>query len=752
MAIGRSEPRVDAPAKVTGAALYPADLRAPGGDACLFAKVVFSGQPHARMRRMDVTAARAAPGVVAIFGAADVPVNAMGLCRQDRPVLVGPALGMVPRPGRPDPTVSRWEADHIALVVAETEAQACAAAERIETEWEPLPVIDSVERARRDDLLVHPEDPSHSNVYERVPLRKGPRPDWDAIHTVVEGTYVIPHQEHAYLQPEAALAYVDDQDRITVEVAGQWAHDDRAQIASALDLPIERVRVRYPAIGGAFGGREDVSVQIVMALAAWRLAEGGERRAIRTVWSREESILGHHKGHWMRIRTRWGADRTGDLRAVEATIELDSGAYNSTSDVLVRNTLTHICGPYDVPSVHADGLVIYTNNVPTGALRGFGAPQACFAAEMQMTRLAAALGVDPVALRRRNALRAGSMGVHQTAMPDPFAIDAVIDACAAAANVAEAGDRAPTRGGFRSLTAEPAALRTGRGFACGFKNVGYSFGNAETCAATLELHGGDTIGEVVVSCAAAEVGQGVHTVLRQLTAEATGVPFDRTVLVASDTATSGDSGSASASRLSFMTGHAIRAAADAALRAWRNGARPARGEGHYSAPPTTPLDPESGRCLPHVTYGTVAQSVDLTVDIETGVIEIARVVCAHDAGTVIHPAGVRGQIEGGIVQALGGAVFEELRLHDAQIVSPRLSAYLIPGIGDVPARIDVVAIDSPDPAGPFGARGVGEMPFVPLAAAIAAALHDATGVFFDELPFTPERVLARLRAHGVGTV
>jgi CO/xanthine dehydrogenase Mo-binding subunit len=752
VAIGTSEPLVDGPAKAAGTARFPADLGAPGD---LVAKVVFSGRPHARMLAMETREAAATPGVVAVLTARDVPMNEYGLVRRDQPVLVGAdgnGRSRVPA------DVSRWEADHIAVVVAETEGAACAAAERIAVTWEDLPLVGDVRAALRGATRVHPECDAPGNAYDHVKIRKGDlEAGWRAAEVVVAGAYELARQEHAFLQPEAALAYVDEEGRVTVEVAGQWAHGDRRQIAHALELPPERIRVRYPAIGGAFGGREDVSLQIVMALAAWRLSQRGERRRIRTTWSREESIRGHGKGHWMRIDARWGATRGGRLVAAEARLLLDSGAYNYTSDVLLQNAVTHVCGPYDIPHVHVDGSVVYTNNVPGAAFRGFGAPQACFAAEGQMNRLAEALGMDPVALRRANLLREGGVGITQTVVPAGVAADRVVEACAGAAARVPDGDASPEAPGaadsvptpFLSLAPERGAIRRGRGFACGFKNIGFSFGSSEGTEVGLELQGGSSVERVRVRFGGADVGQGSHTAMRQMVAEALGVPAALVEPLAVDTEGSEDAGSASASRLTVMGGAAVREAAREARLRWDAGERPARASARFAAPPTDPLDPETGKSAPHLSYGYVAQSVELAVDVETGHIRIGRVVCAVDVGRVINPRLARGQVEGAVAQAYGGAVLEELRVEDGRIRNPRLSEYLIPGIGDVPARVESVFVETPDPLGPWGARGLGEMPFVPLAAAIAAALHDATGVWFDALPLTPERVLSGLRARGV---
>jgi CO/xanthine dehydrogenase Mo-binding subunit len=740
MAIGRPEARVDAPGKVTGSARYPADLAQPGD---LVARVVFSDRPHARMLALDAREALATPGVVAVLTAEDVPHNAYGLVIRDQPVLVGADAGS----GAVAANVSRWEGDHIAVVIAESEAAARRAGERIRAAWDDLPVLGDVDTAKCAATLIHPECEAGSNAYSRLVITKGDlAAGWRAAEVTVAGTYLVPHQEHAFMQPEAARSYVDEEGRVTVEIAGQWAHEDRAQIAHALGLEPDRVRVRYPAIGGAFGGREDVSLQIVMALAAWRLAERGDHRPIRTQWSREESIRGHGKGHWTRIAARWGATRAGRITAVEASVDLDAGAYNYTSNVLLKNTLSFLGGAYDVPNARLEGSAIYTNNVPGAALRGFGAPQACFAAEGQMNKLAAALALDPVALRRSNALRAGECDITGAPLPEGLDVISVMDTCAEASARRDAS-RVPARepNGFTSLPPDPTVVRRGRGFACGIKNVGYSFGSPEGCEVALELDGRTNIERVQLRYGGAEVGQGTHTVVRQMVAEAVGVPVHAVELAATDTALAADAGSASASRLTVMAGQAVRLAAERARERWQAGDRPARGEARFTPPPTTPL----GAGASHIAFGPVAEAVEVGVDLETGDVRVDRVVCADDVGRAINPALARGQVEGGIVQALGGALLENLQLAEGRILNPRLSEYWIPAIGDAPEVMETILVENPDPIGPWGARGIGEMPFLPLAAAIAAALHDATGVWFDELPLTPERVCAKLRAHGV---
>lgn len=735
MTIGQSLYRIDAPGKVTGATQYPADLRP---EHPLVGKIMFSGKPHARMIAMDTTAAEAVPGVVAIFTAKDVPNNEYGLVIPDQPVLVG--LGST----KAHADVSRWEGDQVALIVAESEAAAMAAMAKIQIEWQELPILCDVRQAMKDELLLHPEH--GSNVLRHYRFRKGDMASGrDKADIIIEGTYHVPHQEHAYLQPEAGLGYIDDEGRVTVEVAGQWVHEDLWQIAHALGLPDDQVRVIYAAIGGAFGGREDSSVQIVLALAAWKLAQRAILRPIRIVWSREESIIGHHKRHQGVISAKWGATKTGELTFVEAELILDAGGYNCTSNKVLGNAHLTVCGPYRIPNAYVDSYTVYTNNVPGGAFRGFGAPQGCFVAESQMNKLAAALGMDPVELRLKNVLREGDESVTQTPLPAGVSLSQVIARCAEAAGwVAPKQAQPATLKSFQSLPPNPAAIRSGRGFACAFKNVGYSFGFPERSEATIELHGKGDIEQVILRQSGADVGQGGHTAFCQMASEAVGLPFEKVKLMPSDTATAGDSGSASASRLTWMAGNAIRGAAEAALMAWQNEDRPAVGHYRYVPPPTEAYDEESGRSNPNFSYGYVAEAVDLSVDIETGQILVHRVICADDVGKVINPMLVEGQIEGAIVQAHGYAVTENLQSKAGHILSNRFSTYLIPGILDIPEQVESVIVEEADPHGPWGARGMAEMPFIPYAPAVVAALYQATGVWFDQFPLTPARVLATL--------
>jgi CO/xanthine dehydrogenase Mo-binding subunit len=737
--VGQSIPRVDARAKVTGAAEYPGDLAMEG---MLYAKILFAGRPHARILSIDTSAAEAAPGVDAVFTARDVPVNEHGLQIPDQPVLCGPGSS------KPGADVVRFVGDQVAVVVAETERGAAQARNLIHVEYEDLPVLTDAREALKPGAPqlhpvrrlseIHPELRTEGNLISHHQIRKGDvEAAWARADVIVESEYRTPSQEHAYLQPEAGLAYIDSEDRVTVVVAGQWTSEDQHQIARALALPVDRVRVIYPAIGGAFGGREDMSVQVVLALAASKL-----RRPVKIVWSRDESILGHCKRHPFWVRCKWGATRTGKLVAAEIKIVADGGAYCYTTNKVLGNTTTTCAGPYEIPNVKVDVDGVYTNNPPSGAFRGFGAPQALFAAETQMNKLAHALAMDPVEFRLKNLLREGSMTAMGTPLPEGISLVEVTERCARAAGWQETGQvwRRPSSG------EQQAAVRKGIGIATSFKNAGFSFGYKDNCHAKIELRGRIEVEEASVFTGAAEVGQGTHTVICQMAADALGVPLERVRLIASDTGTSPvSSGSVSASRMTLMAGNAIRGAAEKALERWRSSERPAIGDYTYFSPQTTAFDTESGYGFPNFSYGYVAEAVEVEVDTETGELRVLRVICVDDVGKAINPQQVVGQIEGGVVQAIGWATCENFLTAGGRVLTPNFSTYLIPTIADMPDRLDAIIVEKPNAIGPWGVRGMGEMPFIALTPALIAAVHDATGVWFDDFPLTPERVLKGLK-------
>ncbi len=741
-AVGSSVSRIDARDKVTGAALYPGDIDRPGQ---LYLKVLFAERPHARILRVDTSAAAAAPGVVGVFTAADVPNNIYGLNVPDQPVLCGPGAPA----GMPDADIVRFVGDQVAVVVAETEAEATAALPLIDVKWEDLPIVaDPLAALRPGSPLVHAY--RDDNVLLAYHVRFG---DIEAglatADVVVEGTYRTGAQEHAYLQPEAGVSCIDDLGRIVVDVAGQWVHKDRQQIATALGLPEEQVVVRYPAVGGAFGGREDMSVQIVLALAAWRLHQRGvlAGRSIKTIWSRRESIIGHHKRHPTVIHAKWGATRDGKLVAQQMDFTSDCGAYAYTSTKVLGNALLANLGPYACPNVSVDARTVYTNNVPGGAFRGFGGPQGHFAAEMQMNKLAEALGMDPLELRLRNVWREGTIMPTRCAVPPGVTIGPVLERLRdefRSMQDQSAGDPGDGSGAPDAAAVPPGSPRRGLGIACCFKNVGFSLGFRDVCHATVELHGQGEVQRVVVRHAGAEVGQGTHTVMAQIAAEVLGVPVDRVEMVVSDTSLTENSGSASASRMTFMAGNSVKGAAELALSMWRNEEdRPCIAHYEYVPRATTAYDKQTGESDPNITYGYCAQAAEVEVDTATGQVHVLRVLSVNDVGRAINPQQVEGQIEGAIAQAVGWATHENFVSLDGRVLTDQLSTYLIPTVLDV-AEVTPVIMEIPDPQGPLGARGMAEMPFIPTAPAIVAAVHAATGVWFDEIPLTPERVWHKL--------
>jgi CO/xanthine dehydrogenase Mo-binding subunit len=733
--IGESIHRIDAVGKVKGEARYPGDIDMPGQT---FMKILFSLRPHAIVKHIDVSTAEAMPGVIAVFTAKDVPINEYGLIMDDQPVLCGPGSS------KPYADRVRFIGDQVAVIVAESEEIASRARDAIIVTYEDLPLVDDMVAAMQPGAtLLHPE--RDSNIVNHYRIRKGAVEDAFAkADVIVENEYNTPAQEHAYLQPEAGLGYIDEEGRVTVVVAGQWTHEDQEQIAHALNLPTDQIRVIYPAIGGAFGGREDMSIQIVLALATWRMHQRGIARPVKIIWNREESMIGHHKRHPYKLRSRWGATRNGKVVAAEIELIADAGAYAYTSTKVQGNATLMCTGPYEIPNVKVDSYTVYTNNIPNGAFRGFGGPQGTFEAEMQMDLLAEKLGMDPVEIRMRNLLSEGSLLSVGTPLPPGVSLKEVVAACAIKAGWQNTENGWNYPGGYAKEVPGMPHLRRGIGIACAFKNVGFSFGAPEQCWATVEIQGGAIIEKVRLMHAGADVGQGAHTVFAQMVAEAVGVDIAKVELVLSDTAFTQPSGSASASRLTFMAGNSIRGAAEAALEKWHNEERPAIATYQYRPPRTTPYDPQTGKSEPNFAYGYVAEAVEVEVDIETGVVHLLNVICADDVGKAINPNLLQGQVEGAVVQATGYVILENLIQSKGQLLTRHLSTYLIPTILDIPDRVESLILEYADPIGPWGARGMGEMPFLPLAPAVTAAVKAATGVWFNEFPLTPERILSGL--------
>ena len=701
-------PRPDALEKVTGAAKYPADLVRPG---MLHLKVRFAHRAHARILSIDTTAAMAVPGVVAVLTAKDVPYNRYGLVIEDQPVLCD---GVV-----------RYYGDKVAVVAAQTPEAAELGAKQLEIIYADIPAVTDARSGMKPDApLVH--DDRDNNILSHVRIHKGDvERAFSNAHIVLEGEFETSWQEHAYLQPDAGIAYYEN-GKLVVETAGQWLHEDRKQLAKMLELPEDELIVRYAKIGGAFGGREDLSVQTLLALATWKL-----QRPTAMVWNREESIIGHHKRHPFSIRSKWAADRDGKILAAKTELVADGGAYASTSAEVLKGATLFASGTYEIENVASDGYAVYTNNVPSGAFRGFGAPQAQFAAESMVTRLALALDLDPVEIRRRNMYREGSIEPTQQPLPAGVGALPALERCV---------EEARSRLGYGLPDLRPKThMRRGVGIASGIKNVGYSFGFPEQATATVELFGEREIEKAIVRVGTADVGQGVHLIMRQIAAEALAVPFEIVHLITDDSGQAPNAGSASASRLTLMAGRAVKDAAEAAKAKFPG--PDAKATVQFRPPATTSLDPATTAGRPNYAYGYVSQAVEVEVNTRTGAVQILKIISVHDVGKAINTQQVEGQIEGCLAQAVGYTLTEHLQCSDGKILTPYFSTYLLPTTLDMPTDVYPVLLELADPNGPFGARGVAEMPLVPFAAAVASAIHAATGAWVCELPMTPERVL-----------
>ena len=718
--VGKSVLRNDTWSKVTGEALYANDIHM---DGVLHIKLVFAERPHARIISIDSRAALALPGVEAVLTSADVPYNLFGSIVVDQPVLCDDKV--------------RFVGDQVCAVVAETAERAAEAANLVKITYEDLPVLDDpLEAMKEGAVLVHDDKPG--NILTHIRLRRGDaEAALAASDVVVSREYRTPMQEHAFLEPEAGLGYIDDEGRVTVVTTGQSTHDDQRQIANALDLPLEKVRVIYSAIGGAFGGREEISMQVVIALAAWKL-----QRPVRLVWTREESIIGHNKRHAMILRHTWGASKEGVLQAAKVEVIVDGGAYILATGDVVGNMRFSGIGPYQIPNVMLDAYGVYTNNVPGGAFRGFGSPQTGFAAEMQIEHLAEALDMDPVTIRLRNCMRDDAIMPTQTPVPGGVSLPDLLETCAKELGVQKEGDAWK----MPSVESGKPYKKRGFGLGIGVKNAGFSFGFPEGAEGRVVLHGGAEIESAEVYTAAADVGQGSHSALAQIAAETLNIPLEKVRMITSDTATSGPTGPASASRITLFAGNAVKNAAEQALQSFMDENRPAEGGGRWDAPPTEPPDPETGACFNSLSYSYGAHGVEVEVDTETGQISVLNVVSVNDPGKAVNPQQVVGQIQGTVAQSQGWALTEHFVTEGGHIHTDKLSTYLIPTVLDIAEKEKTILLEKPDPLGPYGVRGVGEVAFVSLPPAVASAVHDATGVWFDHLPIRAEEVVAALRA------
>ena len=730
--VGDSAARPDGRQKVTGEFAYSSDLWL---DGMLWGATLRSPHPRARLTGLDIAGALALPGVTAVLTHDDVPGSkTYGLEHRDQPVL---ARGQV-----------RYQGESVALVAADHPETARRAVARIAARYEVLPPLTDARAALAPGAPALHEG---GNLVRHVRIRKG-HPDTPA-DVVVRGEYQVGMQDQAFLGPESGLAVPAEDGGVDLFVATQWLHVDRSQIAASLGLPEDKVRITLSGVGGAFGAREDLSMQIHACLLALRTG-----KPVKMVYSREESFFGHVHRHPASLRYEHGSTADGALVYIKADIVLDGGAYASSSPAVAANAATLGIGPYEVPHVAMDCYAAYTNNPPCGAMRGFGAVQACFAYEAQMDRLAAALRMDPVELRIRNAMREGSV------MPT----GQVVDSAAPVAEIltlvrsrplppapASHRDLRSLPGGVSNTTHGEGVVR-GVGYAVGIKNVCFSegFDDCSTARVRLELIGGEPTAQV--QTAAAEVGQGLVTVLTQIARTELGV--ERVVLLPADTSV-GSAGSSSASRQTYVTGGAVRAACQAVREQLDRRADPRSPRPDASRPglagllgepaeatvtwrhrPTHPLDPDTGQGQAHVQYAFAAHRAVVDVDTELGLVKVVEIATAQDVGKAINPQAVEGQIHGGIAQGLGLAVMEEIQISDGVVRNPSFTDYLIPTILDMPpVRLDMLELA--DEHAPYGLRGVGEPPTISSTPAVVAAIRAATGRDLTRVPVRPEHIV-----------
>lgn len=701
--VGDSPRRPDGQAKVTGAFAYASDLWM---DGMLWGATLRSPHPHATITGIDTSAALAVPGVMAVLTHEDVPGRAVyGLEHTDQPVL---AIDRV-----------RFQGEPVALVAADHPDTARRAAGLITVDYSVLdPVSDASAALSPGTPLVH----EGGNLVRHVPVRRG---SVFSAEVEVRGEYQVGMQDQAPLGPEAGLAVPAADGGVDLFVATQWLHVDRDQIAASLSLDPSLVRVTLSGVGGAFGAREDLSMQIHACLLALRTG-----KPVKMSYSREESFFGHVHRHPATLRYTHGASRDGRLVYVRASIVLDGGAYASSSSAVAANAATLGIGPYEVPNVAMDSYAVYTNNPPCGAMRGFGAVQACFAYESQMDKLAAALGMDPAEARLRNAMREGSV------MPT----GQVVDSAAPVAELIELVRSRPLPPAGGSLpgavgrTTRGEGVRRGVGYGVSIKNVGFSegFDDYSTARVRLFLVGGSLAAQV--HTAAAEVGQGLVTVLEQIARTELGV--SQVVVLPADTSI-GSAGSSSASRQTYVTGGAVREACAQVRSQLAEGREPPIDVTvTWRHRPTSPLDPSTGQGQAHVQYAFAAHRAVVDVDTELGLVHVVEIATAQDVGKAMNPQAVEGQIQGGIAQGLGLAVMEEIVVSDGVVRNPSFTDYLIPTIADMPTvLLDVLELA--DPHAPYGLRGVGEPPTISSTAAVAAAIRDATHIELTRVPVRP---------------
>ena len=722
----------------------------------LWGATVRSPHPYARILAIDAAEARAMTGVHAVLTHEDVPgLKLYGLEIQDQPVL---AIDVV-----------RYWGEAVALVAADHPETARRAAQKIRVEYKALePLTDPEHAVIGDGPRLHPG----GNITRQVKIRHGD--EHASADVVVRGEYEVGMQDQAPLGPESGLAIPAGEGGVELHIATQWLHVDRDQLAGILALPPEKVRLTLAGVGGAFGAREDLSMQAHACLLALRTG-----RPVKLSYSRPESFVGHVHRHPGRLTYEHGATREGKLVYVKARVLLDGGAYASSSRAVIANACCFAVGPYECPNATIDGWVVYTNNPPCGAMRGFGSVQNCYAHEAQMDKLAAALGIDPVELRKRNAMKTGSHLITGQVVEGPAPVAELLDRIKDFPLPPQGGgsgkgsrkvDLTQMPGGV-SNTTHGEGIRRGVGYAVGFKNVGYSEGFDDYSTARVRLSVLNGRSRAEVHTAASEVGQGLITVQAQIAATELGV--SDVVVLDADTQV-GSAGSSSASRQTYITGGAVKAACEAVrdrvlalaqseigesagARLERDAVVSSSGDvivtlatllgdavveetREFRPRRTHRLDAETGQADAHLQYAFAAHRAVVDVDTELGLVKVVELATAQDVGKAINPQAVEGQLEGGAAQGLGLAVMEEIQVKDGVIRNASFTDYLLPTILDMPPlRMEILELG--DPHSPYGLKGVGEPPTISSGPAIVAAIRAATGRPITRVPVRPHDIV-----------
>ena len=734
--LGISATRPDGKEKARGDFLFSNDL---SSEDMLWGQTLRSPYPSAKIRKIDFSQALAMEGVHAILTADDVPgENIFGLEHPDQPVL---AFDIV-----------RYVGEPVAIVAANHPEVAKRAVDAISVDYEQLdPLVNSQEAI--EAAPIHPE----GNVIRHLVIKHG---DPDAIgNIVVEGEYEVGMQDQAFLGTESGIAFPSADGGVDLHISTQWLHSDRDQVASALNLPDDLVRVTLAGVGGAFGGREDVSMHVHLCMLAMHTG-----RPVKMVYDRNESFLGHVHRHPAKIWFRHSANESGLLVKVEAKVILDGGAYASTTSAVLANACCFSVGPYRVPNALIEGWGVRTNNPPCGAMRGFGNVQTCFAAEAQMDKLASALSMDPVELRLLNALKTGDTLITGQKINGTAPVKEVLTSLSEhPIPQGVKGDLLELPGGT-GRTTDNSHVKRGIGYAASIKNLMFSEGFDDFSEARCIV----TDGEVSIQSACVEVGQGFVTLVNQIVEETLGVP--ETIILPVDTSI-GSAGSTSASRQTWMSGGAVLKACEAVVDALilelqkesdvefkRVGLNLVPKDGSDSIAiaaalrgrnfdehvthrhlPTFPLD-HNGQGNAHVSFAFAAHRAVVDVDQELGLVRVVEIATSQDVGRILNPVQARGQIEGGVAQGLGLALLEELILTDGKIANANFTDYLLPTAMDTPPIEIAAFIEQPEPGAPFGAKGIGEPPVISSTPAIVAAIRNATGFELNRVPVKPEDI------------